>query len=93
MTTPQLATLIILIILGWVCTRSPAIVARFSTLHVRETGREKSREVARLVRTDPEEWQRRFPEQVNIIRIAGFIAYFIAFAGFAIWLLSLLSGG
>jgi hypothetical protein len=78
--------------LGWLCTRSPAIVARVSTLHVHNQSRAKSQEIARLVRTNPQEWQRRFPEQVYIIRLASYIAYLIAVVGFGLWLLSLLSG-
>lgn len=82
--------LIILMVSGWLCTRKPATVMRFTTLHVHENFREKGKEIARLVRTDPEEWQRRFPEQVAIIQLAGIVAYFIAGMGFLIWLLSLL---
>lgn len=92
MTISQLATLGALIVIGWLCTRSPALVARLSTLHVREKGRARSQEIARLVRTDPQEWQRRFPEQVYIIRLAGFVAYVIAVVGFGLWLLTVLSG-
>jgi hypothetical protein len=64
---------------------------KIATMHIGQNSRVKSREYARLLREQPEEWQRRHREQVQLIQVAGYLAYIMVAIGILLWLLSMIT--
>lgn len=86
---------IIMLVVGWICTRRPTSVVRFMTnwldLPTPAGPLNKSQEMAKYVREHPDTWPKQYPTVYQQIQIIGFAAYLIFVVGFLLifmsWLL------
>jgi len=85
--------LIILACYAWVSIKRPVLIVRFLTLHVRPsdsapTDESDTRRAARLIWTNPAEWQQEYPEQVKFYQLTGYVAIAMFFMAIMIWIAS-----
>ena len=95
MNTPQSSiVLLILLLLGWVCTKKPTLMVRLLSAHVNLTDQEppsQSQKIARYIREHPEQWQSQYPALFRLIQLIGRVAYIMFVIGSLILLLSWLT--